>query len=168
MLPFSSYAYDPEEDEEPAGGSFAVLLNFQDNIYGCSVGSGSWIRNTPIFGDFFLRLYSSGIEDTWYSGLGMTIRIMPHWRFAPFIGAGGSYDFSFTSQQEEYNNPFRTTQEELPDQGDSYWGGHVETGFRLWLANRIQLFELLGRYTWTSLTGDHDYWLIGLSTGLGY
>ncbi len=55
----------------------------------------------------------------------------------------------------------------LSNKSDSYWGGHVESGFRLWMNNRVRLLEILGRYTWSSLGTEHDYWLVGISTGVG-
>lgn len=160
--------YDREAYEEPAGASFAFYGNPSDDIYGIAVGSGTWIRDTPIFGDYAIRLFYNGIEETTYSGLAMTIRIMPHWRLAPFVGAGGSYNHAFS---EAHNDPETdaviVNDESYDARGESYWGGHAETGLRLWFPNRIQLLELMGRYTWSSSSSDRDYWLVALSTGVG-
>jgi hypothetical protein len=164
----TAQGFEREDYEEDAGSSFAVLLNSEDDIYGISFGSGTWLKGTPIFGDYFIRLFSNEIEDAYYSGLGMTFRLMPHWRIAPFIGAGGSYNHSFSGGSTETDMSGSTEAEELPSRGDSYWGGHTEVGLRLWVKNRLELFEIMGRYTWNSLEGDRDYWLVGISTGTSY
>ena len=52
--------------------------------------------------------------------------------------------------------------------GKSYWGGHAEAGVRFWIPPPVQLLEVYGRYTWTSLQGERDYWLVGISTGVGF
>jgi hypothetical protein len=127
-----------------------------------SVGDGTWLKGTPVFADYQISLFSHGEEDSWYSGMGMTIRIMPHWRFAPFVGAGGSYNYSFKRREE---NLFFYEENDIDDRGDSYWGSHAEAGFRLWMNNNIRLLEFSARYTWISLDGERDYWLAGISTG---
>ena len=149
-------AFDREDYEEEACGTFAFLFNTEDEVYGIGFGSGTWIKDSPVFGDYFISLFSNGIEDAFYTGLGMTIRIMPHWSVAPFVGGGGSYNFSWASDTDD--------DEELEDRGASYWAGHAEAGVRVWTGGRLGLIELLGRYTWSSLEGERDYWLIGLST----
>jgi hypothetical protein len=153
-----------EDYEEPAGGSVAVLLNPQDNIYGLAFGDGTWLKNTPVFGDFGLSMFSNGIEDSFYSGVSMTIRLMPHWRFAPFAGGGGSYNYSLSQSSEEDST---SETKEFKDQGDSYWGYHAEAGLRVRTPQGIMLFELMGRYVWTSLEEDRNYWLAGISVGAG-
>jgi hypothetical protein len=163
-----SRAFDPEPYEEPAGGSFAFLLNPDDQVYGISGGSGTWLRGTPIFGDYFISLFSNEIENAVYSGVGMTIRIMPHWQIAPFIGGGGSYNYSFSHGSTTDSSVTTTvTTDEWPDRGDSYWAAHAEAGVRVWFSNRLQLFEIMVRKNSTSLEGDRDYWLVGISTGVG-
>jgi hypothetical protein len=162
----SAVAYNVEDYEESAGGSAAFLLNPRDGIYGISVGSGTWLRNTPVFGDYFLDLFSNSIEDSWYTGAGMTLRLMPHWRLAPFVGAGGSYNYSLSNHGS--NDVISAPQSALPKRGESYWGGHVETGFRFWTGGIFRLFELNARYTWSALQGERDYWQIGIATGTGY
>jgi hypothetical protein len=154
-----------EDYEEAAGASFALLANTQDDIYGFSFGDGTWLKHTPVFGDYFLSLLSNKKEDAWYSAVGMTIRLMPHWRFAPFVGGGGSYNFSLSQVSKDDTS---SETKEFEDQGDSYWGGHVEAGFRVWTAERRLLFEVMGRNTWTSLDGDRNYWLAGISIGAGF
>jgi hypothetical protein len=169
LLACGAQAFEAEDYEEEAGSSFAFLGNPADEIYGMSLGFGTWLKGTPVFGDYFVRLLKNGIEDSVYSGLGMTFRLMPHWRLAPFVGAGGGYDASLSNRAKE--DEFQTQPrdpEELPERGESYWGGHVESGVRLWTGNRIRLLELMGRYTWSSLSSDgHDYWLVGISTAAG-
>ena len=95
----------------------------------------------------------------------MTIRLMPHWRFAPFAGGGGSYNYSLS--QASKTTPALQEPKEFKDQGESYWGGHTEAGFRILAPGGRMLFELMGRYTWTSLAGDRNYWLAGISVGAG-
>ena len=158
--------FNREDYEEPAGGSFAILANPQDSIYGFTFGDGTWLKNTPVFGDYFLGLSSNGKEDAWYSNVGMTIRLMPHWRFAPFAGGGGSYNYSLS--QTSRNTSTLPEPGKFKDQGDSYWGGHAEAGFRICSPEGRMLFEIMGRYTWTSLEGDRSYWLAGISAGAGF
>ncbi len=153
-----------EDYEEPAGASFQLLANPQDNIYGIALGDGTWLKNTPVFGDFALSLFSNGIEDSFYSGISMTIRLMPHWRLAPFIGGGGSYNYSWS--QSSADDTSSTL--EFEDQGDSYWGYHAEAGLRIRRPDGRMLFELMGRYVFTTLEEDRNYWLAGISVGAGF
>ena len=163
------FAMNAEDYEEPAGSSIGFLFSTEDDIYGISGGSGTWLKNTPVFGDYFVRLFSNGTEDAFYSGVGMTLRVMPHWRVAPFVGAGGSYNFSFSSEDDtDIQGPVMPMEADtVTDRGDSYWGGHAEAGVRIWFNHRSSLFEVFVRQTTTSLEGDRDYWLIGISTGVG-
>jgi hypothetical protein len=162
--------WDRESHEEDAGASCSFLFNSQDGVYGLALGSGTWWRGTPVFGDYSLLLFDNGIEDTWYGGAGLTIRLMPHTRVAPFIGGGGSYNHSFRSREDDSGSGVFVVpgEDEPSDRGDSYWAGHVEAGIRVWLSNRVRLLELMGRQTWTSLDGDRGYWLIGIGTGTGF
>ena len=162
-------AFDPAPYEEPAGPSFAFHLNPDAQIYGIAGGSGTWLTGTPIFGDYFVALFSNELEDAVYSGVGMTFRIMPHWRVAPFVGIGGGYNYSLSHGSETNSVASITIQtgEHTADRGTSYWAGHGEAGVRVWFNNRLRLLELMLRYTATSHDGDRDYWLIGISTGTG-
>jgi hypothetical protein len=164
--------FDREEAEESAGSSFQFFLNPNDDIYGISFGDGTWIKGTPVFGDLFLSLFQNGIEDTWYSSIGMTIRLMPHWTVAPFVGGGGSYNYSLSNRSTNAPPPVVPPADGqlVPvDRGESYWAGHAEAGVRVWMANRVRLLEIMGRYTWTSFEGDgRDYWMVGVSTGTGF
>jgi hypothetical protein len=154
-----SQASFPEDEakEEPAGGSCMAWMNPAESVYGFSVGFGMWVRNTPVFGDYFLRLTSSQLEDAWYLGGGLTIRALPHGRVAPFVGAGASYDRSLTGASGD--------EDDLDDRGKSYWGGHVESGVRVWTGGRYRLVEVLLRHTWSSLGEDHNHWLLGIGMG---
>jgi hypothetical protein len=160
--------YNREDYEEPAGASFAFLLNPSEDIWGIAIGSGTWLVNTPVFGDYFIRLFYNGLEETTYSGIGMTLRLMPHWRVAPFAGAGGSYNYALNrAEADSENGSLVVHGEDYSGAGTSYWGGHAEAGMRIWFNSRLQLLEVMGRYTWSSNDGDRDYWLIGISTGVG-
>jgi hypothetical protein len=125
-----------------------------------------WIRDTPVLGDYFAQIFWNGIEDAVYAGLGLTIRLMPHWDVAPFAGVGGSYNCSLGANSGE-DDAGETPDGELPDRGDSYWGGHVEAGVRFRAANRWSMFEVMVRYTWSSLDGDRDTWIAGIGAGTG-
>lgn len=167
LLLQSAWAYadfNREDYEEPAGSTSCIFLNPADGIYGLSVGDGTWIRNTPVFGDYTVSLFSNDIEDSWYTGAGMTFRIMPHWKAAPFAGIGASYNYSFKRRKE---NPLFYEENALNDRGDSYWGSHAEAGIRIWTEKKIRLLEICIRYTWSSLDGERDYWQVGISTGAG-
>jgi hypothetical protein len=156
-----------EDYEEEAGASFALYLNPEDGIYGMSFGEGTWLKGAPVFGDYFLAAFKNDIEDAVYSGVGLTIRLMPRWKLAPFLGGGGSYNYSLSDNDEDDDLLQDEDPDELPDRGESYWGGHAEGGFRLWTEGKLQLFELMFRQTWSSLDGERDYWLVGISTGAG-
>jgi hypothetical protein len=155
VLPSRASVFGDDYDQ-PAGPSFAFQFNPVDDIYGLAVGDGTWLKGTPVFGDFALGAFNNEIENAFYSDIAMTLRIMPHWRVTPFVGAGGSYNLSW-SQDTEVDDSV------LEDRGASYWGGHVETGLRAWEVGRVRLIELMVRYTWSSLPGDRDYFLIGIS-----
>lgn len=158
--------FDGEAYEESAGSTFAVEFNPEDQIYGGGFGWGLWLKNTPVFGDYFLTFFSNGMEDASYGALGLTLRLMPHWKVAPFVGAGGSYNGSASNGGAD--EAAAAEEDEPADRGDSYWGGHVEAGVRVWLASRVRLLELRGRYTWSSLEDNRGYWLIGIGTGTGF
>lgn len=160
--------FDAESREEPAGASFGVALNTQDDVYGIVFGSGLWLRDTPVFGNYELDLFSSRIEDAWYSGFGLTLRLMPHTTVAPFAGGGGSYNLTLTEEQDGDFEPPPGKDEPLPDRGESYWAYHAEAGIRFWVPSVVQLVELCGRYTWSALDGDRDYWMVIVSTGTGF
>ena len=170
VLTSQALAWDPETDEEPAGSSFALQFNPSDEVYGISLCSGSWIRDTPLFGDFFVTLFQNGIEDATYSGIGMTIRVMPHWTVAPFLGAGGSYNYSLSQKSEDETSDEAATPEEdtLLKRGDSYWAWHGEAGLRIRTGGMLELLEISGRYVMNTLEGGgRDYLFVGISVGAG-
>jgi len=170
------YGFDSDWDfngtayEEPAGSSCALLGSPDGDVYGLSFGDGTWIRDTPIFGDFGLSLFENRKEDAVFGGVSMTLRIMPHWKLAPFVGAGGSFNYALTSGNASGSSssiPAETIAEKAASgSAESYWGGHVEGGARLWIDSGIRLIEVFGRYTWSSIGQDSNYWLIGISTGI--
>jgi hypothetical protein len=163
---FGDADWDREAYEEPAGGSFVWVANPEDGVYGGAVGDGTWLKGAPVFGDYFMGFFHSDLEQSWYANLGMTLRLMPRWRLAPFVGAGGSYNQSLSAGRGGPGTLEDGT--EVDDLGRSFWGGHVEAGARLWLPNRVQLIEVFVRQTWTTLDGDREYWLVGLATGTGF
>lgn len=154
--------FDGERYEEPAGASFSVLCGPQHEIYGVAFGFGTWLVGTPVFGDYNLSLFSNGIEDAFYSGLGLTVRIMPHWRAAPFAGAGGGYNLVWSGSERDAGI---NTDE---NRGCSYWAAHAEGGIRFWLSSRVRLLELMVRYVWPDAGRDREYWLLGIGTGTGW
>jgi hypothetical protein len=156
-----------EDYEEEAGATFMVLLYPADRVYGVAFGSATWLKNTPVCGDYFIDILSNGVEDEWYAGLGMTLRLMPHWTVAPFAGIGGAYHHS-AGENDPQPPADGTADGEPPDRGDSYWSWHFEGGVRWWTGGAIQLVELMGRQTMPNLEGDRDYWTIGISTGTGF
>ncbi len=153
-----------EDYEEPAGASFQLLANPEDDIYGIAFGDGTWLKNTPVFGDFALSLFSNDIEDSFYSAISMTIRLMPHWHLAPFVGGGGSYNYSWSQPSNDDEDTL--DEKKYEDEGDSYWGYHTEAGLRLRRPGGAILLEIMGRYVWTTLEEDRNYWLAGISIGV--
>lgn len=152
-------SYNVEDFEESAGAIGCFEINPADDIYGVSVGDGTWLTGTPVFGDFFLPFFYNGIEDAVYAGAGMTLRIMPHWKYAPFAGAGASYNLSLsgTDDSDFSENP----------KGESYWGGHAESGIRI--QTQTGSYEIMGRFTWSSSEiEDADYWIIRVGWGSGF
>jgi hypothetical protein len=159
---------DEEEDREEYAGAVATFLsNPADGIWGLSAGWGVWIKNTPVFGDYFASLFYNGLEDSTYAGIGMTVRLMPHWSVAPFVGAGGSYNPSLNGKSgDDEAAPAAGEGGAGGILGDSYWAGHVEAGLRVGHSKWRSFFEASGRYTWTTSDGDDPaYWLIGLTWG---
>jgi len=161
--------FDREAHEEFAGASAAFLFNPVDEIYGVGIGAGTWLTGTPVFGDYFVQLFSNGLEDAPYSALGMTIRLMPHWKLAPFAGAGGSYNQVLDgSSDEDEAGDVVVNDTDLSARGLSYWGGHVEAGLRWSLSGPVRLLEIAGRYIWSSNDGDVDTWVLLIGTGAGW
>lgn len=150
-------AFENDIREEPAGGGFGLVFNPEDNILGLTAGYGVWITGTPVFGDYFGNAFWSQTEKAFYVGGGMTIRVMPHWRVAPFFGGGGSYNQSLTGEIDD---------DDLKDRGLSFFGGHAEAGLRVRTGGKWKFVELCARHTWSALRGDHAYWVIAVSLGI--
>ena len=97
----------------------------------------------------------------------MTFRLMPHLPVAPFAGAGASYNYLLSGEEDFEVNP-----EEDRDEGDSapdsFWGGHAEAGLHFAFAGGAQFIGLYARQTWNLEQDDRDFWLAGLSYGQGF
>jgi hypothetical protein len=151
--------FNGEDYEEPAGGGAGFELNPADRIYGLTLGSGTWLLHTPVFADYFLGFLYNGIEEGFYGQLGLTLRLMPHWRVAPFVGGGGTYDAIISRDAAS-----ETTSGAEPEKGNSYWGGHGEAGVRIAVGE--DFYELLGRYTWSSSDiPDPNYGVVRIGYG---
>lgn len=148
----SVFAFDGEDYEEDAGQCFSIHMHPGDDIYSFNAEDGTWLLNTPVFGQLFISLLSSRPEDAVYGGVGMMFRLMPHTDYAPFIGIGGSGYYPFSGD----------------DNTGGFWGTHAEAGIRAWIRERQNFVELLGRHTWRSeKAGDEadKYWQLGLGFG---
>ncbi len=150
--------FDREAYEEEAGSGFSMFSNPKDDIHGFGYCAGTWLKNTPVLGEYLARLFYHGGEHAYYSGIGMTLRIMPRRIYAPFIGGGGNYNYSLARSSREIEINGRTV-------GDSYWSGHAETGIRVWFPRRSMYLEGAVRRTWNA--GPEDYTLFFLSYGQG-
>ncbi len=147
-------AYDVENYEEAGGGAISFWINPVDTLYGLSLDNSVWLRQTPIMATYFLATFWTGKEEAWYSGIGLTLRIMPHWRFAPYAGGGGSYNLSMMKGDQDDLDP------EIDDWGESFWAWHAEGGLRITFPRKRSALELGFRYTWPSLDGDsREYWM---------
>jgi hypothetical protein len=156
-------AFQGEEYEEYAGGYWQVEADPQGRIYGLGGGFGLWLRHTPVCADYFSSLFWNRIENGIYGGLGMTLRLMPHWTVAPFAGCGGSYNYILAKDIENVEAPADPTVE----RGAAYWAGHAEAGVRLRFSSGT--LELLARYTWSASRLDEaDYGLIRLGTNIPF
>ena len=138
-------------------GLLRLELNPSDEVYGISFGGGRHLPRIPLAYDVFARVLENDVEDAGYVGGGGTLWLIQRKPVAPFLGAGGSYNYSLKSRTRDSGG--------LSSRGDSYWGTHVEAGLRLWPDRSIRVFEVLGRYTWSSEQGDRDYWLFGIGLG---
>lgn len=164
--------FDGREYEEPAGPSFTVFAGPDAGVYGLSVDEGVWLKGWPVLGNLSISLFQNDGVHSFFSGIGMTIRLMPRGTIAPFIGAGGSFNYAWTTATGGVSPsgiPAESiTQEASRGAGESYWGGHAEAGVRFCLESNIRLLEAAGRYTWSSSGADAHYWLFSISTGLGW
>jgi hypothetical protein len=164
LLGAASLRADPDDREEPAGGAAGILVDPSGEHWGLSIESDMWLRGTPVFADYFGRLIWNDVEEDWYAAAGLSLRLMPHWSVAPFVGSGGSYNQAMSASSEQDTE---TEDAEPADRAESYWSGHVESGIRFWLPSRYHMLEFIGSYNWTSLEGeDRDYWLVGIVLGV--
>ena len=140
----------------PQPASHEVNLTFccnpQDGFYGGGSGWGAWMKDSPLYGDYFLSVFHNGLEHSMYAGCGATVRLMPHWFVAPFVGAGGSFNTALGKKNDL-----------IAGLRDYYCGGHVESGLRVALPQTRYSCLVSGRYTWSTAGRDQDYWLIGLT-----
>ena len=72
VVSLSAWGFEPEEYEEDAGASFAFLLNPEDDIYGISVGAGTWLKGTPVFG--LTDSVTEPISSIWVISCGAVVR----------------------------------------------------------------------------------------------
>ncbi len=150
--------FDPAAYEEDGGSGFTVFSGPGDDVHGFGLGHGIWLKNAPVFGDYLIRTYYHGGQRAYYSGVGMTLRLMPRWTLAPHIGGGGNYNYSIARRVDDHQTSGHA-------RGDSYWSGHAETGIRLWIPHRLQYFDVAVRQAWNH--GPEDYILFLISFGRG-
>jgi len=152
--------FEGEDYEVPAGALAFAELNPIESVYGLGYGDQTWLKETPVLGEYFLTLFYNDLESMLYLGLGLSLRIQPHWRVAPFIGGGGSFNLALGGSSTE-----PATDE--AESGESYGAGHVEAGVQ-WEAGG-RMYELLARWVTTSSdVPDSDYGLIRLGYGLRF
>ena len=152
--------YRVEDFEERAGAASLFEASPGDGVFGLGIGDGTWLKGTPVFGDYSVAFFWNGIEEALYAGVGMTLRLMPHWSVAPFVGAGGSYNQILSSGGGE---EAAATAGAEP-RAESYWGGHAEAGVRV--RGGARFYEILGRHVWSSAAAeDADYWSIRFAVG---
>ncbi|MBU0678253.1 MAG: hypothetical protein KJ626_09040 [Verrucomicrobia bacterium] len=150
--------FDHADYEEPAGAGAWAELNPSDGVYGITTGSGTWLKGTPVIGEYFLSLYYNDLEEATYAAVGMMLRLMAHDGVAPFIGIGGSYNQSLD------NNDENIVDEEALIKGESYWAGHAEAGVRFWFTRTFA--EIGGRYSWTtSEIEESEFWTARIGYG---
>ena len=163
--------FSAEALEEPAGVTFTLMAGPDAGVYGIAFGEGVRLKGTPVFGALSISLFRNGSLDSLFSGIDMTIRIQPRGKIEPFIGGGGSFNYAWSSRSGRSALsviPAEAIAEAASHGGESYWGGHVEAGIRLLLDSENRIIEAFGRYTWSSSGRGEDYWLVGVSTGIGW
>lgn len=154
--------FEGEDYEEPAGICLRVQANPVDNVYGLSFEDGTWLINTPVFGQYFLSSYRHGEADSYFGAIGMIFRLMPHSDVAPYVGAGASYNRPWGGSSSD-NSP----QDDKP-MAESYWGVHSEGGVRIWTSGRAHFFELFGGHTLNTSESRLSYWSVGFAYGQGW
>lgn len=155
--------FEGEDYETPAGALAFFECNPADSVYGLGFADQTWLKNAPILGDFFFTLFYNDLEEMTYLGFGLSLRLMPHWRVAPFVGGGGSLNLALADAKS--NTEADETEE--ADPGASYGAGHVEAGVQ-W-AQTEGVIEILARWVASSSElPESDYGLIRLGYGLRF
>ena len=117
--------FDPADYEEFGGTAFLVFGAPEQDLYGVGFSIGTWLKGFPILGDYQLCGFYNGEERTYFSGIGMTLRLMPRWAaIAPYVGAGGNYNHAWTDDPDPQDDADN-------DGAGSYWNAHAEAGIRL-------------------------------------
>ncbi len=153
------HAFDPEYYEESAGISIGAQMDVKGNVYGFSAESGTWLTGTPVFGQMFLTMLNNKTNETWYGGVGMIFRVMPHTDLAPFVGAGAGYYHPLNDSADGGDDP---------NAPEAYWGGHAEAGVRWWFGERTRFLELLGRETFRDEESGGNYTIVGIGYGQNF
>ena len=142
--------------EEEAGGQASLMGG--GHVFGVTFGSGTRLKNLPVLGDYEGGAFYNADEEGLYASLGMTVRLMPRWRIAPFVGIGGSYNQSMSGETTEMENGREITR------GASYLAGIAEAGFRATYPDRFLDFSL--RYALPDLDADDaEYAYLRMSYG---
>lgn len=160
VLPRLACAFEAEDYEEPAGLCFAVHANPSRGDWQFGFEDGTWLINTPIMGQAFLGAMRLHMTESWYGGIGMTLRLMPRWTFAPFAGAGGGYYHAWSSNESP-------DQPSDPDRNGprSFWGGIAETGVRVGFPDRRHFVDATIRYMWNSSDHRLNHGTVGVAYG---
>lgn len=153
--------YDVRDYEEDAGISLSLVRDPDGDVYGGGFESGVWLKGYPVFGELFGHWLVNNLQQGYYYSIGMTLRLMPRFRLAPYIGGGGSYN-GLTARRERWD-----MEEPLPRPADrSYWKSHAEAGIRLWLGAHAATFLEAGyRRHWTETGSDYQYDWISIEYG---
>jgi hypothetical protein len=149
-----------EAKEEPAGSYVSVLAG--PRIGGVSVGSGTWLRDTWILGDYEASTYWQSEEEALFASLGLILRVMPRTDVAPFLGFGGAYNQTISGQESGLEDGVEITR------GRSHFSVITEAGVRI--ARDVGFWELSVRYAMLNVEAegsDHLYGRIAYGVGLG-
>lgn len=168
-------AFEPSAYEEPGGVTFSFACCPSEGVYGIGYGDGTWLVGTPVFGDYAVSLFSNGRDAFWFCGVGMTLRLLPHWRVAPFAGVGGAYNYILSSGRSGSAGDSGSSHVGSPvveqvsrDAEGSYWTGHAEVGLRIGTASGGRFLELVLRHVLPSSIHEESMTLAGLVFGTVY
>ena len=148
-----------EAMEEPAGSYVSVLAG--PRVGGISLGSGTWLRDTWILGDYEASTYWQSGEEALFASLGMILRVMPRWEVAPFAGVGGAYNQSISGPITGVENGVEITR------GRSHWSVIGEAGVRI--TREVGFWEISGRHAMLNVEDEdsaHFYGRIAYGVGL--